>query len=141
MGDLHEFLSGIRLEGGDDTDDLGQIRFSLLLSAFAYSQLESHLEMQSATSDEKRAGISFGAVFLTVLGATPSAIIHIQQYPSSTLACFSEDHARKIVAKCFTLLRRNAAFMVVDLLLQFSRCGLLTEEDFMSVRSASLAFV
>ena len=71
---------------------------------------------------------AFGMTFVSILDDNPSAIVHIEKAPVSSLACFSQNAISIILDKMIMLLRQGNIFVVSDLLINLDRHGLISNE-------------
>lgn len=71
---------------------------------------------------------AFGMTFVSILDDNPSAIVHIEKAPVSSLACFSQNAISIIQNKMIVLLRQGNIFVVADLLINLDRHGLVSTE-------------
>lgn len=71
---------------------------------------------------------AFGMTFVSILEDNPSAIVHIEKAPVSSLACFSQNAISIILDKMVLLLKQGNIFVVADLLINLDRHGLITQE-------------
>lgn len=129
-----DWLAEIHRNKGVDVDDLGLIRFHLLLKVFALQE-EERLLLKQPSHEIKfdnpthlaELKESFGAAFLSILEDNPSAVLLIEHPPSSSLLCFSKNTIPAVVEKCVELLKRTNAFMVTELLLRFADYGYIND--------------
>ena len=71
---------------------------------------------------------AFGMTFVAILEDNPSAIVHIEKAPVSSLACFSQNAISIILDKMMVLLRQGNIFVVADLLINLDRHGLVSND-------------
>lgn len=71
---------------------------------------------------------AFGMTFVSILDDNPSAIVHIEKAPVSSLACFSQNAISIILDKMIMLLRQGNIFVVSDLLINLDRHGLVSND-------------
>jgi len=66
--------------------------------------------------------------FVSILEDNPSAIVHIEKAPVSSLACFSQNAISIILDKMVLLLKQGNIFVVADLLINLDRHGLINQD-------------
>lgn len=103
-------------------DASDSIRLSLASSSKSLGRSTPKTAEEVEIADLKEA---FGMTFVSILEDNPSAIVHIEKAPVSSLTCFSQNAISIILDKMVFLLKQGNIFVVADLLINLDRHGLI----------------